>query len=105
MWSSSRCEIGTLFPSVVPLLASLLLACPVSAAELIMRRPVASSSIASIGYSARKRLLDVEFRSGVVYRYEQVPKTTAAEFLDAESKGRYFMRYIRGKFPYRQLAD
>ena len=74
-----------------------------NAAEKMERQPVNSSSIASIGYSPRSRTLDVEFRTGAIYRYEQVPSQLAREFLAAESKGRYFARRVRGKFPFKQL--
>ena len=67
------------------------------------REPVISTSIASIGYDPQRRLLDVEFRSGAIYRYLHVPREVGSRFLMAESKGRYFARNIRGKFPFHQL--
>ena len=52
--------------------------------------PVESSVLASILYLPAVRLLEVEFRSGAVYRYFDVPKqsyTEYTELLAAESKG------------------
>ena len=69
----------------------------------IDRQPVTSTSIASIGYDARTRMLDVEFRSGAIYRYLQVPNAVASGFKNAPSKGGYFVRHIRGKFAFRQI--
>lgn len=36
------------------------------------RTPVASSSLRSLGYDAAQQVLEVEFASGALYRYEQV---------------------------------
>lgn len=63
------------------------------------RTPVASSSIASIGYSDEASL-DVEFRSGAVYRYFAVPKLTFEAFLAVDSKGAFFNEHIKGRYPY-----
>jgi hypothetical protein len=65
--------------------------------------PVQSSLIASIGYSVRATL-DLEFRSGALYRYFAVPHTIFQELIAAESKGAYFNRNIRSRFPYKRLA-
>jgi KTSC domain len=56
-----------------------------------MRRVlVESSSVASIGYEAETRELEIEFReSGDVYRYFDVPREEYGAFLAAESKGSY----------------
>jgi hypothetical protein len=64
------------------------------------RRPVVSRSIASIGYDPQRRVLDVEFQSGAIYRYLQVPREVANRFLEAESKGRYFARTSEGSLPF-----
>src|SRR5678815_894891 len=67
------------------------------------RLAVESSSIASLGYNARQRILDVQFHSGAVYRYWSVPKEVHAQFLEAPSKGRYFSAQIRSKYPFQKL--
>ncbi len=56
-----------------------------------MRRiPVKSSSIASIGYDAGKKILEIEFReSREIYRYFDVPAEEYTAFLTADSKGTY----------------
>lgn len=54
------------------------------------RKPVPSTSIASIGYVPEVRELEIEFRaSGDVYRYFDVPCEEYAAFMAAESKGTY----------------
>jgi hypothetical protein len=67
------------------------------------RHAVESSSITSVGYNARQRILDVQFHSGAVYRYWSVPKEVHAQFLKASSKGRYFSMQIRGKYAFQKL--
>lgn len=71
--------------------------------ELQMR--LASSNIQSIRYSEKEERLDVTFRSGSVYRYENVPDDVVDELKFAESKGRYFHQHIRGnpEYPYLKL--
>ena len=64
-----------------------------------MRRiPIDSSAIASVGYDRDREELEVEFRSGNVYRYASVPEKVYEELLQASSKGRYFGEHIRGQY-------
>ena len=62
------------------------------------RTAVKSSSIRSVGYDREHRLLDVEFTSGKVYRYGNVPEETHQALMGAESIGAHFGKHIRGKF-------
>lgn len=64
---------------------------------------VESSTIASVGYDLNQRLLQLEFRSREVYHYFGVPAGVHEALLEARSKGSYFHRAIRGRFPYRRL--
>ncbi len=64
-----------------------------------MRCLVDSSLLLSIAYSRNTQLLDLEFRSGVTYRYVDVPETVVQEFVAAESKGAYFNHRVRNCFP------
>lgn len=59
------------------------------------RKSVESKVIKSIGYNATTRQLDVEFRSGKVYRYADVSPEKHAELLAAESIGKHFGIHIR----------
>ena len=71
----------------------------------IRREAVESSSIASIGFNAELQVLEIEFRSGALYRYLAVPPAVFDGLQKAESKGRYFTQNIRGHFEYRRLPD
>ena len=64
----------------------------------IERKPVESSVLAAVGYDVGKRLLEIEFRSGAIYRYLEVPEEIHRRLLAAESKGRFFGAAIRDKF-------
>jgi hypothetical protein len=63
-----------------------------------------SSLLASAGHDSRRHLLDVEFRSGELYRFFNVPSACYRELLQADSKGRYFNANIRNLFPYQRLS-
>ncbi len=69
----------------------------------IKRVPVESSSLISIGFAEGAHVLEIEFRSGTVYRYLEVPQTVFEELKRAESKGRYFAQCIRGKYRFRRI--
>lgn len=67
-----------------------------------MRRlPLESSVIASAGYDPGIAVLELEFRSGEVYRYFAVPPSVHAGLLAAPSAGRFFTQRIRDRFPTR----
>jgi hypothetical protein len=61
---------------------------------------VESTTLAAIGYDDAGGILQLEFRSGAVYRYFGVPAAVPEGLLSAPSKGKYFNRVIRGHFPY-----
>ena len=69
----------------------------------MFRAPVTSTSIASVGYDRGRAILEVEFRSGAVYRYYSVPRGLVRSLLDAPSKGAFLNRRIRDRFRYARL--
>ena len=66
---------------------------------------VESTTLATVSYDDAQGLLQLEFCSRAVYQYFSVPATVHQSLLDASSKGRYFNQAIRGRFPYRLIAD
>ena len=52
----------------------------------------------SVGYESNGKVLEVEFQSGVVYQYSEVPESLYEELMRAGSKGRYFNDEIRDEF-------
>lgn len=69
----------------------------------IERVPVESSSLVSIGFAREAHVLEIEFRSGAIYRYRGVPQTVFEALKKAESKGRYFAQSIRGKYEFQHI--
>jgi hypothetical protein len=53
-----------------------------------------------MGYQRRSRILEIEFQSGVVYQYIDVPVRVYEEFCKAESKGNYFNCEIRDAYEF-----
>ncbi len=64
----------------------------------IHREPVKSTSLAAVGYSKRLQILEIEFRTGAIFRYEGVPASVYRRLIIAESKGRFYRLFIRGKY-------
>lgn len=61
---------------------------------------VESATLATVAYDEARELLQLEFRSRAIYQYFGVPAAVHAALLCAPSKGSYFNRVIRGRFPY-----
>ena len=70
-----------------------------------MRVAVDSTALATVAYDETRELLQLEFCSRAVYLYLGVPPTVHQALLDAPSKGNYFNKTIRGRYPYRPAAD
>jgi hypothetical protein len=62
------------------------------------RKRVESSAIRSVGYDARRAILEIEFTSGTVYQYDEFPQSLHKKFMRADSKGRFFREYILDQF-------
>ena len=68
------------------------------------RSYVTSSNIASIGYDASSMILEVEFHSGAVYQYYDVPESLFEGLMSADSHGRYLNEFIKkGGFRYARI--
>jgi hypothetical protein len=67
--------------------------------------PLESKMFTSVSYDADKQILYLRFRkTGDVYRYFEFPVTEYQAFLDAESRGRFFLAHIRDPFRYERMA-
>jgi hypothetical protein len=62
---------------------------------LVNRLPVKSSNLAAVGYDADSKTLEVEFKTGGVVQFSDVPADKAAALQSAESPGAYFHLCIR----------
>jgi hypothetical protein len=65
---------------------------------------VESSTLATVTYDDAQHRLQLEFCSGGVYQYFDVPAAIHEALLDAPSKGLYFNQVIRGRFPHQRMA-
>jgi KTSC domain len=61
----------------------------------MQRVPVRSSTIAEIGYEEETSILEIEFQSGAIYEYLDVPSSVYSELLTAPSIGRYFDQNVK----------
>jgi lysyl-tRNA synthetase class 2 len=64
----------------------------------MQRRGVESTTMRSVGYDRTEQILEVEFQSGAIYQYLDVPPTIYTGLLDAESKGQYFNSQVRDAY-------
>lgn len=72
---------------------------PVNEARTIERLPVDSSNLKSIGYDEARGILAVEFQGGSIFHYYGVPLAVFEELGQAESRGHFYAKKIRGSFP------
>lgn len=64
------------------------------------RTPVESSNISSIGYHENSQTLEIEFHSGAVYQYFDVPSAVYEQMMAADSKGQFLAQHIKGNYRY-----
>lgn len=75
----------------------------------MIRRPVSSSRVASIGWEEGDDrdgtgTLEVEFTSGHLYRYAGVPESAYLEFVGASSPGKHLNAHIIGRFEHQKVS-
>lgn len=70
----------------------------------MIRTPVSSSDLRSVGYEPTTFTLEIEFVSGGIYQYDGVPITTHQSLMSASSVGRYFHAYIKNSYPTRKVG-
>lgn len=63
-----------------------------------------STVIRNFDYRSELRELIIEFVTGRIYIYYDVPEREADAFRAAESKGRYFNFNIRDRYAFRELT-
>ena len=65
---------------------------------------VDSTTLASAGHDARSAILELQFRSGAVYQYFDVPGGVYESLLGSPSKGVYFNQNIRSRYCYQRIT-
>ena len=70
-----------------------------------MRRTrISSEAIASVGYDAPTRILEVEFVSGEVYRYFDVAQGEVYGLFRADSRGAFLNERIKPRHRYEHVT-
>lgn len=66
----------------------------------MIRLPVGSSNISSIGYEEASQTLEVEFNNGSIYQYYNVDLGLYEQLIQAPSKGQFLNTYIKNAYPF-----
>ncbi|SOK58593.1 hypothetical protein [Yersinia phage fHe-Yen9-04] len=69
--------------------------------EAIAPTDVDSSHLQTIEHNGKD--LYITFKNGSTYEYDNVPEAMVRQMLKVDSKGKFLWRYIRDKYPYRQI--
>ena len=62
---------------------------------------IESSAISAVGYNTASKKLYVEFTSGAIYMFKDVPGEVVLAMLMADSHGTYFSEYILDGYEYK----
>lgn len=63
-----------------------------------------STVIKSIQYDATAARLRVEFVSGMVYEYQDVPEAVYLGLKTSGAKGVYLNQQVKGRYPYKKIS-
>lgn len=69
----------------------------------IFKKPVSSSNIASIDYYKDSQILEIEFNSGGIYQYFNVPESLYNELMLSSSHGHFFYKNIRDYYQWERI--
>jgi len=70
----------------------------------MIRVPVSSTNLISLGYDAGAETLEVEFSSGSVYQYYNVGQAIFDQMMEAPSKGQFLNVYIKNFYPFSRIG-
>ncbi|MGJ7033790.1 KTSC domain-containing protein [Niabella hirudinis] len=70
----------------------------------MIREYVESSMITSFGFDPSISTLEIEFKSGVVWQYFDVPDSVYYEMKSAASFGKFFHANIKGQYAESQVG-
>jgi len=64
----------------------------------VERQPVASCNLKTVGYDNNLKNLEIEFHSGMIYQYQNVPTHIYENLLSAPSTGTFFTDKIKNRY-------
>jgi len=67
------------------------------------RTGVAVNGISQVGYEDGSEILEIEFASGKVFQFFNVPPKTFHQLMDSEFKEFYYQNNIHERFPYKRI--
>lgn len=71
---------------------------------LLERLSVKSRILRSVGYDESKKILEIEFTSGLVYQYSGVPPKVYADLMHSGEIGKYYSEKVRPRFQTKQVV-
>ncbi len=71
----------------------------------VLRLPVDSSDLVSVGYDPKARVLEIEFKEQRIYQYQDVSPDVYERFLRADSYGEFFFANINKHYRYTRVED
>lgn len=60
--------------------------------------------MSSIGYDPATAILEIEFLSGGIYQYFDVPEHIHQDLMNASSHGKFFAEYIKYNYRYQKIG-
>ncbi|MCK9578981.1 MAG: KTSC domain-containing protein [Methanoregula sp.] len=70
----------------------------------VERQSVKSRILRTVGYDDSKKILEIEFTSGLVYQFIGVPPKVYADLMHSDEIGKFFSEKVRPKFQTKQVA-
>ncbi len=70
----------------------------------MIKQHVQSSDLRSVGYDPVNSVLEIEFNSGGVYQYFNVPASVYQALMSASSHGTYFHANIKDRYRYSRIG-
>lgn len=67
------------------------------------RQQISSSDIHLVGYDNQSQISEIEFHSGGIYQYFDVPASVYLTLMNATSKGTYFHKHIKVIYKYKRI--
>ena len=70
---------------------------------LLERQAVQSCNLKTVGYDNNLKNLEIEFHSGMVFQYQNVPSQIYANLISAQSTGTFFTDKIKNRYRSKRL--
>lgn len=71
----------------------------------MIRQPIDSTSIKSVGFDPAQSILEVEFHNGGIYQYQGVAEAVFHEFMEASSRGAFLNEHIKPRYPFFKVQE